>query len=114
MLRYFESEGRVRCGTVPTRRGATPRTVPHPVTQTIPLAIGISLSMRRDRRRQRRFVMGMGVVMGDLPQEAPGERGIYFSRIQYASGGDKELKTRTIQARMQHHRVLFPRSAPWL
>jgi len=42
------------------------------------------------------------------------ERGIYFSRIQYASGGDKELKARAIQARMQHHKVLFPRSAPWL
>ena len=28
------------------------------------------------------------------------ERGIYFSRIQYASGGDKELKARAIQARM--------------
>ena len=42
------------------------------------------------------------------------EREIYFSRVQYATGGDKELKARSIQARMQHHKVFFPRNAPWL
>src|SRR5262249_44588735 len=35
------------------------------------------------------------------------ERGIYFTRIQYASGGDKELKAPAIQARMQLHKGLL-------
>ncbi len=42
------------------------------------------------------------------------ERQFYFSRYQLPTEGNKELKARSIQARMQQRRVWFPRNAPWL
>jgi hypothetical protein len=42
------------------------------------------------------------------------ERNRYFTRYELSPAGNKELKARSIQARLQQKRVWFPRSAPWL
>jgi predicted phage terminase large subunit-like protein len=42
------------------------------------------------------------------------ERNVYFTRYELSTAGNKELKARSIQARMQQKRVWFPRHAPWL
>lgn len=53
---------------------------------------------------------GVGPFINKLCQE----RNRYFTRYELPTTGNKELKARSIQARMQQKRIWFPRKAPWL
>lgn len=60
-------------------------------------------------RRRTRFEKCVGPFINKLCQE----RNRYFTRFELPTAGNKELKARSIQARLQK-RVWFPHNAPWL